>query len=142
MKWTLKLNGLHLFFILLCALLLFCCLGPIMENLDNQYTPEQLREMASAYDEKNRQMTDSRDNAENQEFERRRMAYDADSRRNNSGMRLNQDVENALDAFIKEHPHDWEQLIKNKERENRKRKNNTNSDGFKRPPPSTIKKKM
>jgi hypothetical protein len=68
MKWTLKLNGLHLFFILICALLLFCCLGPIMENLDNQYTPEQLREMASAVDKTNRINTEKKDNAENQEF--------------------------------------------------------------------------
>jgi len=68
MKWTLKLNGLHLFFILICALLLFCCLGPIMENLDNQYTPEQLREMASAVDKTKRINTEKKDNAENQEF--------------------------------------------------------------------------
>ena len=34
MKWTLKLTVLHLFFILICALLLFCCLGPIVEKFD------------------------------------------------------------------------------------------------------------
>ena len=108
MKWTLKLNGLHLFFILLCALLLFCCLGPIMENLDNQYTPEQLREMASAADKKNRQMTDSRDIAGNQEFELRSMASAADvQNRINTEKKdnaENQEFKLKMDQYMKSHP--------------------------------------